>query len=133
MFRRLFSRNPGPLSRPPSPRLKQYTAQNGLQYEYSYEGCRPFRSRYDSGTEFAFRISRGRKAGPTVAVFLSAGVVSAWEQGHGRSFSAAELYAIAKMALFQAFDERSGLTEMGQDVRVRTGDLEAIVAALNID
>ena len=122
-----------PLRGAPSPRIKHYASASGHHYEYCYEGYRPYRSRTDSGTEFVFRISAGRKTTPTVAVFLSAGVLHAWEQNHGREFSAAERYAIAKMALFQAFDERAGPAEMRTDVRVRPADLETIVAALNIE
>jgi hypothetical protein len=59
--------------------------------------------------------------------------LQAWEQSHAREFSAAERYAIAKMALFQAFDERTGPAKMGVAVLVRASDLDAIVATLNIE
>jgi len=133
VLRMLFSRNSAPLRGAPSQRLKHYASQSGHHYEYCYEGYRTYRSRTDSGTEFVFRISADRKTGPTAGVFLSAGVLHAWEQSHGREFSAAERYAIAKIALFQAFDERAGPAEMRADVRVRAADLDAIVAALNIE
>jgi hypothetical protein len=133
VFRRLFSRNRGPLNAAPYPRLKHYSSPSGHHYEYWYEGHRAYRSRTDSGTEFVFRIAADRKRGPTVAVFLSTGVLQAWEQSHAREFSAAERYAIAKMALFQAFDERAGPAQMGAAVLVRASDLDAIVATLNIE
>jgi hypothetical protein len=87
----------------------------------------------DSGTEFIFRISADREADATSAVFLSKGGLRTWEQSHGREFSAAERYAIAKMALFRAFDERAGPLRTRKAVRVRGHDLEAIVALLNIE
>jgi hypothetical protein len=133
LFKRLFSRNRGPLNAAPSPRLKHYASPGGCQYEYWYEGYRAYRSRTDSGTEFVFRIAADRKRGPTVSVFLSAGGLQAWEQSHGRQFSEAERYAIAKMALFQAFDERAGPAEMGAAVLVSASELDAIVATLNIE
>lgn len=68
-----------------------------------------------------------------MAVFLSTGVLRAWEQRHAREFSATERYAIAKMALFQAFDERAGPEEMGERVLVRAPDLDAIVRKLSIE
>jgi hypothetical protein len=68
-----------------------------------------------------------------VAVFLSTGVLCAWEQSHAREFSATERYAIAKTALFQALDERAGPEEMGERVFVRAPDLAAIVRKLNME
>jgi hypothetical protein len=133
VFRRLFSRNRGPLNAAPTPRLKHYSSPSGYQYEYWYEGYRAYRSRTKSGTEFVFRIAADRKRGPSVAVFLSAAVLQAWEQSHGREFSAAERYAIAKMALLQAFDEGAGPAEMGAAVLVSASGLDAIVATLNIE
>jgi hypothetical protein len=55
-----------------------------------------------------FRISADRQASPAVGVFLSTGVLRVWKESHAREFSATERYAIARMALFQAFDERAG-------------------------
>ena len=133
MFRRLFSRNRGPLNAAPSPRVKHYASPSGYAYEYWHEGRRAYRSRTDSGTEFVFRIAADRKGGPTVSVFLSTGVLQVWERNHAREFSGAERYAIAKMALFQAFDEHAGPAEMGAAVLVSASGLEAIVARLNIE
>jgi hypothetical protein len=133
VFRRLFSRNRGPLNSAPASRLKHYTAPNGYHYEYWYEGHRSYGSRTDSGTEFVFRVSADYKSGPIVAVFLSTGMLQAWEQSHAREFSATERYAIAKMALFQAFDERAGPAELGDRVLVRAPDLDAIVEKLSIE
>jgi hypothetical protein len=133
VFRRLFSRNRGPLNAAPSPRLKHYSSPSGHHYEYWYEGHRAYRSRTDSGTEFVFRMAAVRKGGLSVAVFLSTGILQAWEKSHAREFSAAERYAIAKMALFQAFDEGAGPSEMGAAVLLSESDLEALVARLNIE
>jgi len=131
-FRRLFSRNRGPLHPAPSSRRKHYTSQSGLHYEYWYEGQRSYRSGTDSGTEFVFRALIQHKSG-SVAVFLSAGVLRPWEQQHGRELSAAERYAIAKMALFQAFDERAGPANMVEEVYVRGAELDTIAEMLNLE
>ena len=66
-------------------------------------------------------------------VFLSTGVWRVWQQSHAREFSATERRAIAKMALFQAFDERAGPAEPGERVLVRAADLDAILEKLNIE
>jgi hypothetical protein len=56
-----------------------------------------------------------------------------WAQAHGRELSATERYAVAKMALFQAFDERAKPAQMTQPVYVRESDLDAILERLGID
>jgi hypothetical protein len=121
----------------PSLRRKHYSSQSGYQYEYFYEGYRPFRSRGESGTRLSFRFAdrpiADRNTWPAVGVFLPEAVLRAWEQTHGRELSAAECYAIAKSALLQAFDQRSSPAQMRQPVHVRRADLEAIAAALQID
>jgi len=59
--------------------------------------------------------------------------VRTWEEQHGRQLVANERYAAAKIALFQAFDERAHPGQMKQDIRVRAADIEAILAGLDID
>ena len=56
-----------------------------------------------------------------------------WQQESGRTLSATEGYAIAKMALFQAFDERETPEAVSADVQVGPADVRAILASLNID
>ena len=43
-----------------------------------------------------------------------------------------ERYAVAKMALFQAFDERTEPALMKDPVHVRAADVEAIVETLGL-
>lgn len=116
----------------PYSRRKHYTSERGFRYEYWFEGHRSYRSRTDSGTGFVFRIlTTGETA--SVTVFLSAGVLCAWEQKHGREFSAAERYAIAKMALFQSFDERAGPADMVEAVNLSGACLDTIAERLNLE
>ena len=56
-----------------------------------------------------------------------------WQGAHQRELSSTERYAIAKMALFQAFDEREHPSQMKHEVQVRPADVDAILASLDID
>jgi len=133
VFEKLFSRKEIPLTgAPPVRRLKTYSAQSGYVYQYYYEGQRPFRRSGESGTEFVFGISADRKSWRPSRVLLGEGAVAAWEKAHERELSATERYAISKMALFQAFDERGTPALMKDDVRVRNADVEAIVETLGL-
>ena len=135
MFRNFFSARLGPLRGTPSLRRhKTYSAQTGYVYQYAYEGYRERRGRGgDGGTEFVFRVSSDTKNWGLVHVVLGNTVARAWEQAHAQTLSETERYAIAKMALFQAFDERLTPSLMKQPVRVRPADLDAILETLGID
>ena len=133
MFEKLFPKKETPLTgAPPVRRLKTYSAQSGYVYQYCYEGQRPFHQSGESGTEFVFSLSADRKSWRPAKVLLPEGAVAAWEVAHARGLSATERYAIAKMALFQAFDERETPALMKADVRVRNADVEGIVETLGL-
>ena len=133
MLRNFFAKKPLPLTGAPAVRrLKSYSAQSGYVYQYFYEGQRPLGSGRASGTEYVFTVSADRKAFHPVSVLVGEGEVRAWEQAHGRTLASTERYAVSKMALFQAFDERATPAEMKQEVRVRGADMAAIIETLGL-
>ena len=133
MFRSFFSRKDAPLAGAPAVRrLKTYSARSGYVYQYRYQGCRPLHTGPDSGVEFVFSVSADRKSWHAVGVLVSDGAIRAWEQARARQLSSTERYAVAKMALFQAFDERPTPALMKDRVRVREADLEAIIETLDL-
>ena len=132
MFWNLFSRNRSLIGAPATRRVKTYAAQSGFAYSYWYDGHRPYRSRGESGTEFVFTVAGTGADGIAVSVLLDNAAVRAWEQAHTRQLSSPELYALAKMSLFQAFDERPRPELMKAPVRVRLADIEAIAESLEM-
>jgi hypothetical protein len=116
---------------PPVRRQKTYSAQSGFVYQYFYEGQRPMSS--GRGTEYVFNVSPDRKSSFPLSVFIGDEAMASWQQESGRTLSAAERYAIAKMALFQAFDERETPEAASASVQVRPEDVRVILASLNID
>jgi hypothetical protein len=133
VFEKLFSKKEAPLAgAPPLRRLKTYSAQSGYVYQYCYEGQRSFQHSGDRGTEFVFSLSADRKTWRPCKVLLPGGAVASWEAAHARELSATERYAIAKMALFQAFDDRATPALMKADILVRNDDVEAIVENLGL-
>jgi len=133
VFRNWFEKKPPPLSGAPVVRrLKSYSAESGYVYQYAFEGQRPLGK--PASTEFVFSASADRKTWHEVSVLVEAAAVSAWEQAHGRELSSTEWYALAKMALFAAFDERAAPAQMYADpVRLRASDVEGIMERLGID
>lgn len=133
MFRSWFSKRSAPLSGAPAVRrLKTYSAQSGYAYQYFFEGKRPAGSGEDGGTEYVFHISADRKNWHPVAVLVSDAALRGWEAANRREFSATERYAIAKMTLFQAFDERANPWQMKQEIHVRAADVDGIVETLGL-
>ena len=90
--------------------------------------------RKNAGTEFVFSVSADRKTAHDLSVLVEEAAVRAWEQSHGRTLSATEWYALAKMALFAAFDERAEPSAMrGEPVRLRAADVAGIMERLGRD
>jgi hypothetical protein len=133
VFRSLFKKKPQPLLGAPTVRrLKTYSAESGYVYQYFYEGHRDFRSGGESGTEFVFSQSADRKNWHMTSVLVSDEALRAWERSHARQLSSTERYAVAKIALFQAFDERREPALMQDEVRVRKADIDGIVERLGL-
>lgn len=132
MLSRFFRKRTAPLTGAPAVRRqKSYSAQSGYVYQYYYEGHRASAS--DRGNEYVFDVSADRKTSTHVSVFVGEEALASWQQERGRTLSASEQYAIAKMALFQAFDERDNPAALEEPVHVRAADVHAILGLLDID
>ena len=133
-FFRRFGGGAQPLTGAPTVRrLKTYSAQSGYVYQYYFEGRRPYVRASGAGVEYVFSISAGGKTSLAASVLVSDDAVLQWEARHGRRLNSTERYAIAKMALFQAFDERARPDLMRQEILARPADVESILEALDID
>jgi len=133
VLERLFPRKNTPLSGTPVVRrLKNYSAQSGYVYQYFYEGYRDSETPEGRAREFVFSISSDNKSWHSGSVFLLDAAVAAWQRQQARELSSTERYAIAKMALFQAFDERESPRLLHDAVYVRMADLQAIVETLEL-
>ncbi len=79
-----------------------------------------------------FNVSADRKSSFPVSVFLSDEAVESWQREHARELGSTERYAVAKLALFQAFDQRPAPDAMNEEVRVQAPDVESFLATLDI-
>ena len=77
-------------------RLKTYSAESGYVYEYVFVG--------QEGADYRFDVSADRKAFRQVVIRIGR---AALESAAQREMRAVEEYGVAKMSLFQAFDECS--------------------------
>lgn len=111
--------------------MKTYSAQSGYVYQYFYEGYRAAEGE-QSGQEYIFSISPDRKNWHNASVFLADEAVHGWETAQQRTLTSTERYAVAKLALFQAFDERSTPAELKEAVHVRAADVETFIETLGL-
>jgi hypothetical protein len=133
-FKRKSKPAPAPLTGAPAVRRqKTHSALSGYVYQYYYEGHRPSEWNGEESTEYVFDVSADRKTSFPVSIFVLHRAVGAWQAGHGRELSGTEQYAIAKMALFAAFDERENPEAMRAPVAVEEGSIDSILSTLEID
>jgi hypothetical protein len=110
-------------------RQKNYAAESGYAYEYFYDGFRDV-----AGVrEHWFNVSGDRKQWFQTAVRVPDVAVRAWEIAHDRALAANERYAIAKMALFQAFDARETPDGLREPVLVEAGQVQELLGRLGIE
>jgi len=133
MLRNWFTKKLTPLSGSPTVRrLKIYPARTGYVYHYFFEGHRPLVAGGGEGTEFVFSISADGKAFHPASVYLPLAALDGWEQARERRLAHNERYAVAKLALFQAFDERPLPADLHAPVQVRPADVDAIIEMLGL-
>jgi hypothetical protein len=110
-------------------RMKTYSAQSGYVYHYFYEGLRETRGL----VEYCFEVSGDRKTWFHTKVNVSREGLDAWAGSNRRTLRLQEQYAIAKLALFEAFDTRAVPDEMRQPVSVQAADISRLLAQFGID
>ncbi len=86
-------------------RVKSYSAADGYVYQYYFfEGNRAQRGGRPGG-EFIYVVSADRRSAYPFKIFVKQSALDAWAKQNGRPLTSSEEYAVAKMRLFQAFDE----------------------------
>jgi hypothetical protein len=116
----------------PVRREKTFSAQSGYVYQYFYEGYRDSRRDNGPGQDHIFSVTSDRANRFPVTVFLGTEAVKVWEAAQGRELSATEQYAVVKMRLFQAFDERDRITAQTETIIVSAADLEEHASTLDL-
>jgi len=117
-------------------RVKSYSAADGYVYQhYFFEGNRAQREGSPGG-EFTYVISADRRSAFPFKIFVKQSALDAWAKQNGRPLTSSEEYAVAKMRLFQAFDEGSVQAPAeGQpagEVLVDESNLEDLLGQLGI-
>jgi hypothetical protein len=67
-----------------------------------------------------------------VRIFVRRDALEKWSAQSGQQLTGTEEYAVAKMRLFQAFDEIEGLAAKPLDLTVDSSNLETLLSQLDI-
>jgi len=117
-------------------RVKSYSAADGFVYQYYFfEGNRGQREG-NPGGEFTYFVSIDRQSAFPFKIFVHQSALDDWAAQNGRVLSSSEEYAVAKMRLFNAFDEglvkASPQGERPREVMVNEANLEGLLGQLGI-
>lgn len=113
-------------------RIKSYSAATGCVYQYHFLEMQKSRRAFSAGTEYVYSVSLDRQPAFPLRIFVRRSAVEKWSKKVGRELSGTEEYAVAKMRLFQAFDEIENLAGVQDDLVVDESNLESLLRQLDI-
>src|ERR1700732_2854197 len=90
-------------------RVKSYSGATGYVYQYYFYEVEKSRRGSARGTEYVYMVSVDRRHVFPVRIFVQHDALEKWSARTGQQLTGTEEYAVAKMRLFQAFDEIEGL------------------------
>jgi hypothetical protein len=109
---------------PLSQRVKSYSAATGYVYQYISAGY--------EGNRFFFDVTAARAGSFRAIVELDPSAISTCEERLRAPLRWNDLYALAKMGLFAAFDGREDPESFGEPIRPSTSDLLAYMRELRM-
>jgi hypothetical protein len=117
-------------------RVKSYSSTTGYVYQYFFYEVNRIEYAGSPAGEFIYAVSADRKKSFPLRIIVRKRALDAWAQTNGRALTSSEEYAVAKMRLFQAFDEGTGLNtpDAAGEARfvVDESNLESLLQTLQI-
>ncbi len=113
-------------------RVKSYSAATGYVYQYYFYEVEKTRRGSSLGTEYVYMVSMDRQHVFPVRIFVQQDAFEKWAARTGQKLTGTEEYAVAKMRLFQAFDEIEVLAAKPPDLTVDNSNLEGLLSQLDI-
>jgi hypothetical protein len=113
-------------------RVKSYSAESGYVYQYYFFEVQKSKRGRIAGTEYVYMVSTDRKTVFPVRIFVRRDAEDARAARNGRPLSGTEEYAVAKMRLFQLFDESEQIGPGAHDYFVDESNLDQLLAMLDL-
>jgi hypothetical protein len=113
-------------------RVKSYSAATGFVYQYCNVEVQRARRGFSLGTDYVYLVSADRQERFPLVVFVRQSAVEKWSKRAGRKLSSTEEYAVAKMRLFDAFDEMADLAAIKPELTVDESNLDGLLEKLDL-
>jgi hypothetical protein len=113
-------------------RVKSYSSATGYVYQYYFYEVEKARRGNSPGTDYVYMVSVDRHRVFPLKVFVVKDALEKWSARTGQQLTGTEEYAVAKMRLFQAFDEIEGLGAKTPDLLVDDANLDALLSQLDL-
>jgi hypothetical protein len=115
-------------------RYKSYAAETGTAYQYFFTNSRRVKrpEGQGAGRDYIFVVTPDQRPPFILRVFISERALEAWRQTEGRDLDSNQMYAVAKMRLFRAFDEIDVLRNEALNLLVDEGNIKELLAPLNL-
>ena len=117
-------------------RVKSYSAASGFVYQYYFFEVLPARRTGREGREYTYMVSADRRSVFPLKIFVEKDALAASTRRTGRGLTGTEEYAVAKLRLFQAFDELNAPLDAGGaasiDLRVDQANLDGFLQQLDL-
>ena len=113
-------------------RIKSYSAATGYVYQYCNVEVQRARRGFSLGTDYVYLVSVDRQERFPLVIFVRQSAVEKWSKRTGRTLTGTEEYAVAKMRLFDAFDEMPELATVKPELIVDESNLDALLEKLDL-
>lgn len=113
-------------------RIKSYSAASGFVYQYQFQDVKPAQRGPLAGNEYVYYVSADRKMMFPLRILVDRASLESWMKKSGRSLTGTEEYAVAKMRLFQAFDEDEDLAASRPELLVNEANLNSLLERLDL-
>lgn len=120
----------------PQPRrVKTYTSETGLVYQYYFVGKRRALESDSAApaTEYIFDVTTDNRKLFAVSILLQDTAVRSWAEAHGRELVEAEQYAAAKLRMLKAFDEVADMAYEGRRLLVDSEAIHELLALVGLE
>jgi len=113
-------------------RVKSYSSATGYTFQYQFHEVAHAQRGDAAGNEYIYYVSADRKTMFPIRILVRADAMNSHGQKLGRKLTGTEEYAVAKMRLFQAFDEEEDFAKRRPELVVDSSNLEALLAQLDL-
>jgi hypothetical protein len=116
----------------PVRRIKSYSAASGYVFQYQFHDVHPTGAGPKSGNEYIYYVSADRTKMYPMRILVRRDAVNRWSKQTGRTLTGTEEYAVAKMRLFQAFDEVEDIASSRRELVVDESNLTSLLERLDL-